>query len=77
MSRRAWTRCRSAQLVDNTTAASSLSQLVEQEQHWLSKEQIQTEPFELDTNGWTIDIQQWQELLTLLWGPIPGGRMAG
>ena len=48
-------------------AASSLSQLVEQEQQWLQQLQIQTEPFE--QRGWCLDIQQWQELLTL-----PGGQ---
>jgi putative ATPase len=40
---------------------------VEQEQQWLQQLQIQTEPFE--QRGWCLDIQQWQELLTL-----PGGQ---
>ena len=48
-------------------AASPLSQLVEQEQHWLQQLQLQTRPFE--QRGWCLDIQQWQELLTL-----PGDR---
>ena len=48
-------------------AASPLSPLVEQEQHWLQQLQLQTRPFE--QRGWCLDIQQWQELLTL-----PGDR---
>ncbi|QNJ30036.1 recombination factor [Synechococcus sp. A15-24] len=49
------------------TAETSLSQLVEQEQSWLQQLQIQTQP--LEEQGWSLNIDQWDEVLTL-----PGGK---
>ena len=49
------------------TAETSLSQLVEQEQSWLQQLQIQTQP--LDEQGWSLNTDQWDEVLTL-----PGGK---
>ena len=49
------------------TAETSLSQLVEQEQSWLQQLQIQTQP--LEEQGWSLNTDQWDEVLTL-----PGGK---
>ena len=49
------------------TAETSLSQLVEQEQSWLQQLQIQTQL--LEEQGWSLNIDQWDEVLTL-----PGGK---
>ena len=49
------------------TAETSLSQLVEQEQSWLQQLQIQTQP--LEEQGWSLNTEQWDEVLTL-----PGGK---
>ena len=49
------------------TAETSLSQLVEQEQRWLQQLQIQTQP--LEEQGWSLNTDQWDEVLTL-----PGGK---
>ena len=54
-------------LSSSHTAVSSLYQLVEQEQRWLQQLQIQTEP--LEKQGWSLDTEQWDEVLTL-----PGGK---
>ena len=48
-------------------AATSLSPLVEQEQHWLQQLQIQMQP--LEEQGWSLNTEQWDEVLTL-----PGGQ---
>ena len=48
-------------------AATSLSPLVEQEQHWLQQLQIQMQP--LVEQGWSLNTEQWDEVLTL-----PGGQ---
>jgi len=49
------------------TAETSLAQLVEQEQRWLQQLQIQTQP--LKELGWSLNTEQWDEVLTL-----PGGK---
>jgi putative ATPase len=49
------------------TAETSLSQLVEQEQSWLQQLQIRTQP--LEEQGWSLNTDQWDEVLTL-----PGGK---
>ena len=49
------------------TAETSLAQLVEQEQRWLQQLQIQTQP--LEEQGWSLNTDQWDEVLTL-----PGGK---
>ena len=54
-------------LSESHTAETSLSQLVEQEQSWLQQLQIQTQP--LDEQGWSLNTDQWDEVLTL-----PGGK---
>jgi putative ATPase len=41
--------------------------LVEQEQSWLQQLQIQTQP--LEEQGWSLNTDQWDEVLTL-----PGGK---
>jgi len=48
-------------------AATSLSPLVEQEQQWVQQLQIQTQPME--EQGWSLNSEQWDEVLTL-----PGGQ---
>ena len=48
-------------------AETSLAQLVEQEQRWLQQLQIQTQP--LKELGWSLNTEQWDEVLTL-----PGGK---
>ena len=49
------------------TAETSLAQLVTQEQRWLQQLQIQTQP--LEDQGWSLNTDQWDEVLTL-----PGGK---
>ena len=49
------------------TAETSLAQLVTQEQRWLQQLQIQTQP--LEEQGWSLNTEQWDEVLTL-----PGGK---
>lgn len=49
------------------TAETSLAQLVTQEQRWLQQLQIQTQP--LKELGWSLNTEQWDEVLTL-----PGGK---
>ena len=41
--------------------------MVEQEQSWLQQLQIQTQP--LEEQGWSLNTDQWDEVLTL-----PGGK---
>ena len=48
-------------------AATSLTPLVEQEQQWLQHLQIQTQP--LEEQGWSLNTEQWDEVLAL-----PGGQ---
>ena len=49
------------------TAETSLAQLVTQEQRWLQQLQIRTQP--LEDQGWSLNTDQWDEVLTL-----PGGK---
>ena len=49
------------------TAETSLAQLVTQEQRWLQQLQIKTQP--LEEQGWSLNTEQWDEMLTL-----PGGK---
>ena len=49
------------------TAETSLAQLVTQEQRWLQQLQIKTQP--LEEQGWSLNTEQWDEVLTL-----PGGK---
>ena len=48
-------------------AATSLTPLVEQEQQWLQQLQIQMQP--LEEQGWSLNTEQWDEVLAL-----PGGQ---
>jgi putative ATPase len=54
-------------LNDSHIAETSLSQLVTQEQRWLQQLQIKTQP--LEEQGWSLNTEQWDEVLTL-----PGGK---